>query len=1108
MTQSSTPNILLILFSSVLAAALANPAPFRPPTALRVESLTTAEGVDTISPRFSWSLEPLIPRARGLMQGAYEVCLSLTTISGALGPYYWCSDRVYSGNTSLVVPAGIPMLPPSTRFYWTVRSWGLVQTDDPTLFSVPAVFTTGLPQTAWDGPWVCGDRGAENVFRGTFQLPVPPTSVSYVLAHVAGLGAHAVSFNGKPAGGNALRKLDGGWTKFARRVLYTTHDVTAALSPDGAGAENVIGVSLGNSWYNDAGWYKQPPYGWPSAQNGGGFSYESPPLLRVQIVVMLLNGTELRLSTMSGMVWLAARGPVTFDSLYDGETFDGRRAADIVGWDAPGFSPFVADWRPVVAAANLTINPALNARLDAQLYEPLQRLSSAPPLTMWSPEPGTTVYDFGSNGVGVVRWTFRGLPAESNVTMRYAEVMMHPPYGPSNGSLYFDNLRNARATDYYYADGTEDVEVYEPSFTWHGFRYAQVTGMPAPPALNDVAVVRQANAAAPGAAVAFAAPLLGVLQAMATNTMLGALQAGPGSCGQRDERQFFTGDTQVAAEALLQNFRTRALLASWLLGVLDDQNADGSVGFYLPTPVGDTRDGSPQWSTGVMTVAWLLLRLEGDVATCKTVYPSLVRYVAFNEVKYQAAITQCGSLACYWPEWPSEWQQVGPDPDPSAVNAFAYIRDLQMAAAVAEGVGAVSDAASFQARAASRLIEYHASFFKSATSSYGTGSQTELALALALGAPPTSEIVVAVLSTLLQSVIAAGMKQTAGIVGQRFLYEVLAAYGRADVGVRIFLDDTFPSFGFMAQGAGNPEPSSTVWEIWSAWNGDAIMSSRNHLMFSSYSTFLLRLAVGVEPRGNGYSDGALVWPVGFGLANDTQHLLPWSSGSMTTPRGTVDVSWTTIAPPVPSADQTCGKADEADAGSMAYVTLSCAEYNSTIAAIVFASFGHPSGSCSGIPFAVNESCHAVNSSDIVTAACIGRADCSVPVDNKLFGDPCSGQKKWLAINVSCSGTPPPQPRAYWRFLGTLRVTVPVNLPSVVRVPTFGLAAVAIVITEGAEKSSDPLVFVDGAYVEGVVGVTGANITQMSGQSNAVVDITIGSGSYSFTLWAANATLAS
>jgi len=436
------------------------------------------------------------------------------------------------------------------------------------------------------------------------------------------------------------------------------------------------------------------------------------------------------------------------------------------------------------------------------------------------------------------------------------------------------------------------------------------------------------------------------------------------------------------------------------------------------------------------------------------------------------------------------------------MNSFAYVHDLQMAGDIADGLGEAADAAAFRARAAQRTLEFHAAFFKPASSTYGLGTQSELSIALWLGAPPTPEIAAAVFANLISTTFAMGStpKQLVGIVGERYFYDVLAAYGRADVGVRILSDDTFPSFGFMVQGTDNPELSSTIWEIWSAFNGDPLMSSRNHLMFVSYATFLLKMCCGVEPIGSGFRNGALIWPIGLGLLNNSQSLVPFASGSMTTPRGEVGVSWSTLAPPTPAGIATCGESGEAPAPAYNFVSVGCDE-GSTIRNISFANFGTSKGSCGGAPFAVNPECSAANSSVIVSAACTGKQNCSVAADIRVFGDPCSGTPKHLAINVTCDGSPPPPP-AGLVFLGSLSVLVPVNLPATVRVPTFGLAAARIVITEGtAGKASDPRVFGDGTFVPGVDGVTAAIVAPLLGPAGAVaIDLAVGSGSFAFTVW--------
>jgi len=290
----------------------------RAPADLLIESLAeaAAEGIDVPSPRFSWSLSSADAGARNVSQAAYELRLSSSRDPAA--PPLYTTGRVASSATSLVMlPAAAPPLPPSSVLYWSVRAWP-AGGGPPSPWSVAAALTTGIGAGGWAGEWVHGARGVENLFRGVFVLPAPRAAVVSALAHVAGLGVHETTLNGAPAGSGPLaaaRKLDGGWTDYARRVLYTTHDIGAALV-DG---ENVLGVALGNGWFNAAGWYQRPPYGWPSATNGGGFSYDAPPQALVQLSVLLANGTTaVVVASAPGAPWFAAPSPITFDSLQGG----------------------------------------------------------------------------------------------------------------------------------------------------------------------------------------------------------------------------------------------------------------------------------------------------------------------------------------------------------------------------------------------------------------------------------------------------------------------------------------------------------------------------------------------------------------------------------------------------------------------------------------------------------------------------------------------------------------------------------------------------------------------------------------------------------------------
>ena len=419
-----------------------------------------------------------------------------------------------------------------------------------------------------------------------------------------------------------------------------------------------------------------------------------------------------------------------------------------------------------------------------------------------------------------------------------------------------------------------------------------------------------------------------------------------------------------------------------------------------------------------------------------------------------------------------------------------------MGADVAQWLGQAADATAYSARARTRLAEFHAAFYNASTGAYGQGTQSENAMALWLGAAAAPGDAAAAFAALLAAIEAAGYKQQTGIVGTRYLYEALFAGGRADVALRILQDTTFPSFGFMAglgANSSNPEPSDTLWEIWAAHTGNPVMASRNHLMFSSYSSALLMLAVGVAPRGPGAAQGALVAPAGLGAPRPPASAaaaqpLNFASGSMATPRGEVQVSWSRLpAPPPPPAAGTCGATEEADEPGMAFVNISCGAPRRAIAGLAFVRFGRPSGACGGAPFAADPACNSPTAPGLVAAACVGREACSIAVDFRVLGDACAG-KKWLAVNASgCSGSPPPPPPPPPLRTAQLNISLPVGLPAGVRLPASARATV----TEGGA-----LVWAGGAFVPGVAGVV-AGRAVAGGGGAAEVELEVLSGEYSF-----------
>lgn len=268
------------------------------------------------------------------------------------------------------------------------------------------------------------------------------------VVHVSGIGYFDLRCNGRKVGDSTL---DTGWTDFAKRAYYVTFDIASHLF--GAGSRNAFAVTLGNGWFSCLG-----------AQPG---CYQLPPQLLLQAVIKYASGATTKI--VSDLSWKVSPGPIVYDSLYNGETYDAR--LETPGWDMPKFQD--GHWN---ASSIGTFHVPL---LTAQTFDPIRKISETNPVSISEPKGGIYVVDFGQNMAAIVRIRIRYCPAGTQVVLRHAELLMHPPYGPADGTIYTGNLRSAKATDTYTCKGDPTgVEVYEPTFTQHGFRFCQITGLP------------------------------------------------------------------------------------------------------------------------------------------------------------------------------------------------------------------------------------------------------------------------------------------------------------------------------------------------------------------------------------------------------------------------------------------------------------------------------------------------------------------------------------------------------------------------------------------------------------------------------------------------------
>jgi len=799
--------ILLTFLGWALGSALGADGPL-PPQNLRCEYLSNPLGIDVRQPRFAWGLDHT---ARGQRQTAYQILVA--TQPGLLDQDkgdQWDSGKVVSEDSTQVVYSGKP-LASGAAYYWKVRSWDKDGKASP--YSRVAQFEMALLSAdEWKGQWISG----ANQLRTEFQLA---EAVARARVYICGLGYYELRINGAKVGSNVL---DPGWTTYEKRVLYTTYDVTPLLQ---RGA-NAVGVMLGEGWYKSRA-------------------------LLLQMNIELVNGK--RLSVTSSPAWRGKDGPITSDSVWDGEIYDASR--ETPGWDRPGFND--SNW----AAAQLVKSPG--GVLSAQMMPPIRVVDTITPVGLTNPQPGVYVYDLGQNFSGWAQLRVKG-PRGAAVKLRFSELLY------DDGMINRENIRGAKARDTYILRGEGGLEVYEPRFTYHGFRYVEVTGFPGTPSLDSLRgrVVRS-DVESVGSFAA-SKPLLNQIQRLIRWGQATNLHSIPTDCDQRDERLGWLGDAHVTAEEAMLNFDMAAFYTNFVRDIRDVQGADGSLTDTVPHRYG-SRPADPAWGTAYPLLCWYMYEQYGDRRILEEHYEGLKKYVEFLRTKAPDNVLRYSYYG--------DWVAIEPTPGELVSDAYYYY-DVQLLAKMAGILGKSADAQTYAQLAAQIKDAFNREFYDAKRGVYATGTQTANTLPLFLGlAPPEAKEAVG--GKLFNDIVYQHDSHvTTGFIGVKYLLPLLTRSGLSDLAYDLATQTTFPSWGYMiANGA------TTLWELWHKRTGPS-MNSHNHPMMGSVGAWFYQALAGVnvEPEGVGYRR--------IRIAPQIVRDLTWVSATVETVRGTVSSSWT------------------------------------------------------------------------------------------------------------------------------------------------------------------------------------------------------------------------
>lgn len=858
------------------------------PQSLTCEHLTNPMGLHEAKPRLTWTLAS---DRRAERQSAYRVIVasSMRHLDRGEGDL-WDSGVVGSADSTLIEYAGEPLTSRQACF-WKVRAWD--RDNDPGPWSAPASFEIGLLSPSdWKAEWIeAGPRvvpveivrasystidGSESrdvtaavadlatkgqrivasndVLGGdpafgkrkqltieyrrdgtTLNTTVPENATAMLMnehipylrrsfnvkrtverarLYTTALGVYEVMLNGSRVGDEHLAP---GWTDYRRRVRYQTFDVTDSI----AQGTNVLGAIVAPGWFSGrAGLFHIREF------------YGTTPAFLAQLEIRYDDGSTDTI--LSDGTWQRHDGPLLAADMMDGEFHDAR--SEIEDWSKASTTSGLAStgWTPV---ANRAESRTLEGLIDA----PVRVLEELPAISRTEPASGRWTFDLGQNMVGVARLRVAA-PRGTVVTIRYGE-MLNP-----DGTLYTANLRGAACVDTYICRGSEHgIEEWQPRFTFHGFRYVEVTGLDEAPPLDAITGVVLGSDLPIVGDFACSDARLNQLQSNILWGLRGNYLSIPTDCPQRDERMGWMADTQVFVPTAVYNADVSAFMDKWMIDVRDAQRDDGAHSDVAPVTKGLTF-GTPAWADAGTIVPWTIYQAYGDARILERNIESMTKWVEWCRSHSTSLIRDKDRGNDY-----GDWLAIGADTPKDLIGTAYFARSADILSRSLRALGRNADAD----RYAQLFAEIRAAFISKYVSADGHvagETQCGYALALRFNLLP-EELRERALALLVADIEAKNYHVSTGFVGVGILLPVLSDMGRADVAMRLLVQDSYPSWLYSVK-----HGATTIWERWDGWtlergpHPDIGMNSFNHYSLGSCGEWMFEGVAGIalDPASPGF----------------------------------------------------------------------------------------------------------------------------------------------------------------------------------------------------------------------------------------------------------------
>lgn len=797
---------------------------------LRTENLNNPVGIDVLQPQFSWQLSS---DEKNVMQSAYEVRVGDEAVL-TKGKNNWTTGKV-ANDQSVHIPYNGSALASDKKYYWQVRVWD--NNGKTSNWSEVASFQMGLLKPDdWKAQWIMPGYEEDKEFASPLlrkefnNTKKIKSATAFITAH----GLYEAQLNGKRIGDAYLTP---GWTSYNKHLQYQCYDVTGMLKS----GSNAIAVTLGDGWYR------------------GNFSFDhrrniygSDIALLFELDITYTDGTTA--SIVSDGSWKSSTGALRSNGIYLGETIDATK--EKAGWTLAGYDD--SKWSAVKTADfSKTV-------LTAGYNEPIKKHETFAPVKIITTPKGEKVIDFGQNLVGWVQVKLKG-NAGDTVKVFHAEVL------DKEGNFYTENLRGAKAEAIYILKGKGE-ELFEPHFTFFGFRYIKLEGIAGELKPENFTAVALYSDMEQAGTFTTSNAKINQLQHNIEWGLRGNFLDVPTDCPQRDERMGWTGDAQAF-------FRTATFLrgvnnffTKWLKDVSLDQVKTGSVPHVIPNVLGEAgwgAGGSAGWSDVSTIIPWQMYLVYGDKRILEAQYNSMKAWVGYMQSQSTNDLWNKGS---HFGDWLFYTMADDNDGRAAITNKYLiaqcfYANSTQLLINAAKELGKTEDVTTYTAL----LQKIKDAFLKEYTTPNGatmSNTQTSYVLALQFDMLPEN------LRQQAADRLVANIKQynnhlTTGFLGTPYLCHVLSRYGYTDVAYTLLLQETYPSWLYpVTKGA------TTIWERWDGirTNGEfeaVTMNSFNHYAYGAIGDWMYRVMVGLDNEEGtvGYKKIRIMPHIGGGFTN-------------------------------------------------------------------------------------------------------------------------------------------------------------------------------------------------------------------------------------------------